>query len=85
MTNTNEKIHESSSADVANDIEGQHNQKTLMSKKSSMLAVSDDPFAPREGKTLLWKNINMTLVSHASDDKARGNLDCSKNLCGLML
>ena len=23
----------------------------------------DDPFAPREGKTLTWRNINMTLVS----------------------
>jgi len=33
----------------------------LMSKKSSVLAASDDPFAPREGKTLLWRNVNMTL------------------------
>ena len=23
---------------------------------------SDDPFAPREGKTLLWRNVNMVLV-----------------------
>ena len=23
---------------------------------------SADPFAPREGKTLVWKNVNMTLV-----------------------
>ena len=37
-------------------------QKTLTSRKSSMLAVSDDPFAPREGKTLLWRNVSMTLV-----------------------
>ena len=28
----------------------------------SVLASRDDPFAPREGKTLAWKNINMTLV-----------------------
>lgn len=35
----------------------------LFSKKSSVLAASDDPFAPREGKTLLWRNVNMTLVS----------------------
>lgn len=34
----------------------------LVSKKSSTLNVSDDPFAPREGKTLLWRNVNMTLV-----------------------
>ena len=32
-------------------------------RKSSMLAVSDDPFALREGKTLLWRNVNMVLVS----------------------
>jgi hypothetical protein len=25
--------------------------------------LSDDPFAPREGKTLLWRGVNMTLVS----------------------
>jgi hypothetical protein len=37
-------------------------QRKMTSKKSSMLAVSDDPFAPREGKTLLWRNVNMTLV-----------------------
>jgi hypothetical protein len=35
---------------------------SLQRKKSSMLAESDDPFAFREGKTLLWRNINMTLV-----------------------
>ena len=28
----------------------------------SVLASRDDPFAPREGKTLAWKNVNMTLV-----------------------
>jgi hypothetical protein len=39
------------------------NQKDSISrKKSSMLADSDDPFAFREGKTLMWRNINMTLV-----------------------
>ena len=28
----------------------------------SVLDSHDDPFAPREGKTLAWKNVNMTLV-----------------------
>lgn len=28
----------------------------------SVLDSQDDPFAPREGKTLAWKNVNMTLV-----------------------
>jgi hypothetical protein len=26
----------------------------------------DDPFAPREGKTLTWRNVDMTLVSTRS-------------------
>jgi hypothetical protein len=30
--------------------------------EASVLDARDDPFAPREGKTLLWRNINMTLV-----------------------
>ena len=63
MTNPDDKIHTMPEADATHDFEGQHRSKTLMSKKSSVLAVSDDPFAPREGKTLLWKNVNMTLVS----------------------
>ena len=25
--------------------------------------LSDDPFAPQDGKTLLWRGFNMTLVS----------------------
>ena len=32
-------------------------------KSSTVLTSSDDPFAPREGKTLIWRNVNMTLVS----------------------
>lgn len=40
----------------------ERSKRTLTSKKSSVLAASDDPFAPREGKTLLWRNVNMTLV-----------------------
>jgi hypothetical protein len=29
---------------------------------TSVLDTGDDPFAPREGKTLLWRNVNMILV-----------------------
>lgn len=35
---------------------------TYGSKQSSTLDTHDDPFAAREGKTLVWKNVNMTLV-----------------------
>jgi hypothetical protein len=35
----------------------------ISKKGSSMSTGSDDPFAPREGKTLVWRNVNMTLVS----------------------
>jgi hypothetical protein len=73
MTNPEEKMHVTLAVDAAQDLEGQHNKKTLVSKKSSMLAVSDDPFAPREGKTLLWKNVNMTLVSRLQYGDAQGS------------
>ena len=33
------------------------------SRQVSMLDAGDDPFAPREGKSLVWKDINMILVS----------------------
>ena len=35
----------------------------LKHAQSSVLDVHTDPFSPREGRTLVWKNINMTLVS----------------------
>jgi hypothetical protein len=38
------------------------NRKELTHASTSKLDMSADPFAPREGKTLTWKNINMTLV-----------------------
>lgn len=31
-------------------------------RASSVLHHSTDPFAYREGKTLVWRNVNMTLV-----------------------
>jgi hypothetical protein len=42
---------------------GHSHQSGFDRRKTSMLASSDDPFALREGKTLLWRNVNMTLVS----------------------
>jgi hypothetical protein len=36
--------------------------KAPVSHQVSTLDRHDDPFAPREGKTLIWKDINMTLV-----------------------
>jgi hypothetical protein len=36
--------------------------KEPVSRQASVLDRHDDPFAPREGKTLIWKDINMTLV-----------------------
>lgn len=40
-------------------------------RQSSMLAASDDPFAAREGKTLIWRNINMTLKAKGRDVEDR--------------
>ena len=39
--------------------------KGMSKRMMSMMASSDDPFAIREGKTLLWTNVNMVLVSHS--------------------
>jgi hypothetical protein len=36
--------------------------KKDLNHQSSVLDRRDDPFAPREGKTLIWKDVNMTLV-----------------------
>lgn len=37
----------------------------VLDRGVSVLAAHDDPFAPRAGKTLTWKNVNMTLVCYA--------------------
>ena len=41
---------------------GKKNAKSLKQQRSSDLHLRDDPFAAREGKTLLWRNVNMVLV-----------------------
>mmetsp|Transcript_49349 Transcript_49349/g.119684 ORF Transcript_49349/g.119684 Transcript_49349/m.119684 type:complete len:738 (+) Transcript_49349:311-2524(+) len=41
------------------------------SRQTSMLAVSDDPFAEREGKTLLWRDVNMTLKGKGKEAEDR--------------
>ena len=57
------------SVDVDNMDMGMVNKPKLLGKSTktvasavSDLTSSDDPFAPREGKTLLWRGVNMTLV-----------------------
>jgi hypothetical protein len=37
-------------------------QGAVVDVEAGAFGSSDDPFAKREGKTLTWKNINMTLV-----------------------
>jgi ABC-type multidrug transport system ATPase subunit len=44
------------------------------SRNESTLDSHDDPFAPREGKTLTWRNVNMTLAANG-DDPERKLLD----------
>jgi hypothetical protein len=39
-------------------------QRSGTNKSTTM--KRDDPFAPREGKTLTWRNVDMTLVSTRS-------------------
>ena len=37
-------------------------ERVPVGKAESNLNTHADPFAPRDGKTLVWKDINMTLV-----------------------
>ena len=43
-------------------------------RNESTLESSTDPFAPREGKTLTWRNVNMKLAA-SGKDKERILLD----------
>jgi hypothetical protein len=38
------------------------NHSFSRAESSNVLDKHDDPFAPRKGKALVWKNVNMTLV-----------------------
>eukprot|EP00522_Entomoneis_paludosa_P006385 CAMPEP_0172451976 /NCGR_PEP_ID=MMETSP1065-20121228/9768_1 /TAXON_ID=265537 /ORGANISM="Amphiprora paludosa, Strain CCMP125" /LENGTH=650 /DNA_ID=CAMNT_0013203947 /DNA_START=259 /DNA_END=2211 /DNA_ORIENTATION=+ len=38
-----------------------------VNKQESVLSTKDDPFAPREGKTLVWKDVNMTLAGKGDE------------------
>ncbi len=51
-----------SEAVAANDHDVEAGRK-LDRENSSQLEAHEDPFTPREGKTLVWKNVNMTLVN----------------------
>eukprot|EP00980_Cylindrotheca_fusiformis_P027784 scaffold22559_cov111-Cylindrotheca_fusiformis.AAC.23 len=51
-------VTEESLPDVGNGSEA----KSSPGQKSAILPAAEDPFAYREGKTLLWRDINMTLA-----------------------
>jgi ABC-type multidrug transport system ATPase subunit len=55
--------------EVPNDVEhGYASKNDVLVSKASMLAASEDPFAHREGKTLVWRDINMTLAGKKESD-----------------
>lgn len=43
-------------------VEPVNNNLVLLDRRTSTLQQSTDPFAPREGKALVWRNVSMTLV-----------------------
>ena len=50
-----------------NDVEaGELPEGPVLEKEESRLDASEDPFAHRDGKTLVWRDINMTLVSYST-------------------
>ena len=54
---------ETASGGGTNGYGGDPEMQKKLSHHTSTLDTADDPFALREGKTLLWKDVNMTLVS----------------------
>jgi hypothetical protein len=48
-------------------IDGYEKAEPLGKRQESVLDRSADPFAKREGKTLLWRNVNMTLAAKGKD------------------
>ena len=43
------------------------NKAPTKNDRNESLPESDDPFAHRQGKTLIWRNVNMNLVSYLVD------------------
>jgi len=56
--NASESVHE-----TENDILTGINHMTGRSVVINRSSLRDDPFSKRQGKTLTWTNVNMTLVS----------------------
>ena len=52
-----------SEANEDTDVEMDKEPASSYNRKVSTLDSHADPFAPRDGKTLVWKDVNMTLVS----------------------
>lgn len=50
---------------------GARGKPKLESKKSSFLDRHDDPFATREGKTLVWRDIQMTLAAKGDEPERK--------------
>lgn len=67
-----EEAHDAKSGALS--LEGAKRASGFKKRQTSMLAVSDDPFAAREGKTLLWRNINMTLKGSGKNAEDRALL-----------
>ena len=53
----------SSGKEDPSDVERGSGGSKVLDRYESTLDRHTDPFAPREGKTLTWTNVNMTLVS----------------------
>jgi hypothetical protein len=65
-TLTNQSIHIMTIVDVDAEVEkAEHGAlpPNRLHRESSLRNIYTDPFAAREGKTLTWRNVNMTLVS----------------------
>eukprot|EP00980_Cylindrotheca_fusiformis_P027771 scaffold22559_cov111-Cylindrotheca_fusiformis.AAC.10 len=59
---TKQETPSPASEDTSIVVENGSESKNMSSKENSILPTAEDPFAYREGKTLLWRDINMTLA-----------------------
>lgn len=52
-----------SNQDLEKSLENDRKESKEVDDEGSVLDPHTDPFAERNGKTLIWKNVSMTLVS----------------------
>ena len=72
MSNNNHNEATMHTVDIDDEEAQSNNNATTVTKG---LDEHSDPFAPRQGKTLTWTNVNMVLAGNKGDEPDRKLLD----------